>query len=82
VTVAAEWTVTGRQDDVVFEARGLVKRYGHVTAFDGSDFELRAGEVLGVVGDNGAGSYAARAPPAGGSGCWTGGPCGGRPRAR
>ena len=40
---------------VVMEARGLVKRYGHVTALDGMDFELRAGEVLAVVGDNGAG---------------------------
>jgi fructose transport system ATP-binding protein len=40
---------------VVLEARGLVKRYGSVTALDGADFELRAGEVLAVVGDNGAG---------------------------
>ncbi len=40
---------------VVMEARGLVKRYGHVTALDGTDFELRAGEVLAVIGDNGAG---------------------------
>jgi len=37
------------------EARGLVKRYGHVTALDHSDFELRAGEILAVIGDNGAG---------------------------
>jgi fructose transport system ATP-binding protein len=37
------------------EARGLVKRYGHVTALDGADFELRRGEILGVIGDNGAG---------------------------
>ena len=40
---------------VVLEARGLVKRYGQVTALDGADFELRAGEILAVVGDNGAG---------------------------
>ena len=39
----------------VLEARGLVKRYGSVTAIDGADFELRAGEVLAVIGDNGAG---------------------------
>jgi fructose transport system ATP-binding protein len=39
----------------LLEARGLVKRYGHVTALAGSDFDLRPGEVLGVVGDNGAG---------------------------
>lgn len=40
---------------VVMEARGIVKRYGHVTALDGADFELQAGEILGVIGDNGAG---------------------------
>ncbi|RIH84819.1 ATP-binding cassette domain-containing protein [Calidithermus roseus] len=39
----------------VLEARGLVKRYGHVTALDGTDFELREGEILAVIGDNGAG---------------------------
>ncbi|MEC3975657.1 ATP-binding cassette domain-containing protein [Amycolatopsis sp. H20-H5] len=36
-------------------ARGLVKRYGRVTAIDGADFDLYPGEVLAVVGDNGAG---------------------------
>ena len=40
---------------IVLGARGLVKRYGHVTALSGADFELRAGEILAVVGDNGAG---------------------------
>ncbi len=40
---------------LVLQARGLVKRYGHVTALDGADFELRAGEILAVIGDNGAG---------------------------
>ena len=39
----------------VLEARGLVKRYGHVTALDGADFELLPGEILAVIGDNGAG---------------------------
>ena len=39
----------------VLEARGLVKRYGHVTALDGADFELYPGEILAVIGDNGAG---------------------------
>lgn len=37
------------------QGRGLTKRYGHVVALDGSDFELRPGEVLAVIGDNGAG---------------------------
>ncbi|MDE1947070.1 MAG: sugar ABC transporter ATP-binding protein [Burkholderiales bacterium] len=40
---------------IVMQAKGLVKRYGQVTALDGSDFELRAGEILAVIGDNGAG---------------------------
>lgn len=39
----------------VLEARGLVKRYGHVTALDGADFELLPTEIIAVVGDNGAG---------------------------
>src|SRR5690242_18475816 len=39
----------------VLQARGLVKRYGNVTALDGADFELLPGEILAVIGDNGAG---------------------------
>ncbi|MFL5759274.1 MAG: ATP-binding cassette domain-containing protein [Thermomicrobiales bacterium] len=39
----------------VLQARGLVKRYGNVTALDGADFELYPGEILAVIGDNGAG---------------------------
>jgi fructose transport system ATP-binding protein len=43
------------QAQIVLQAKGLVKRYGQVTAIDGADFELRAGEILAVIGDNGAG---------------------------
>lgn len=39
----------------VFEARKLVKHYGHVVALDGTDFEVYPGEILAVIGDNGAG---------------------------
>jgi len=39
----------------VVKGRGIVKRYGHVTAIDHSDFELLPGEILAVIGDNGAG---------------------------
>lgn len=39
----------------VMEARGLIKRYGHVTAINGADFELRPAEIMAVIGDNGAG---------------------------
>ena len=35
--------------DVVLRAEGLVKRYGHVTAMDGADFDLRRGEVARQV---------------------------------
>ena len=35
--------------------RQLVKRYGSVTALDHADFDLYPGEILAVIGDNGAG---------------------------
>ena len=39
----------------ILSARNLVKRYGRVTAIDHCDFELMPGEILAVIGDNGAG---------------------------
>ena len=48
-------TTNTEQPKLVMEARGLVKRYGQVTALDGADFAVRQGEVLAVIGDNGAG---------------------------
>ena len=39
----------------ILTARGLVKRYGRVTALDHCDFDLMPGEILAVIGDNGAG---------------------------
>jgi fructose transport system ATP-binding protein len=39
----------------VLRAEGLVKRYGKVTALAGADLELLPGEILAVIGDNGAG---------------------------
>lgn len=39
----------------VLSARGLVKRYGRVVALDHADFDLMPGEILAVIGDNGAG---------------------------
>ncbi|NMR19208.1 ATP-binding cassette domain-containing protein [Cellulomonas fimi] len=39
----------------VLTATGLRKTYGHVKALRGASLEVRAGEVLAIVGDNGAG---------------------------
>jgi fructose transport system ATP-binding protein len=39
----------------ILGARGLVKRYGRVTALDHADFDLYSDEILAVIGDNGAG---------------------------
>jgi len=39
----------------ILKGRGLVKRYGKVTALDKCDFDLMPGEILAVIGDNGAG---------------------------
>jgi fructose transport system ATP-binding protein len=57
VTTTPSPEATGPQTGAtpILEARGLVKRYGHVTALAGSDFDLMPGEILAVIGDNGAG---------------------------
>jgi fructose transport system ATP-binding protein len=39
----------------ILQAKGLTKRYGRVVAIDGSDLELYPGEILAIIGDNGAG---------------------------
>jgi D-xylose transport system ATP-binding protein len=39
----------------VLEMHGVSKRFGAVQALSGVDFEVYAGEVVGLVGDNGAG---------------------------
>jgi ABC-2 type transport system ATP-binding protein len=40
---------------MAIQARGLVKRYGNVTALDGVDLDVPRGSVLGLLGPNGAG---------------------------
>ena len=39
----------------ILEARGISKYFGAVTALDDVSFSLGRGEVIGIVGDNGAG---------------------------
>ena len=39
----------------LLDVRGLTKRFGGLTAVDGLDFDVRAGEILGLIGPNGAG---------------------------
>ena len=46
--------MTGAASPAV-EARGLVKRYGEITAVRGIDFAVRPGECFGFLGPNGAG---------------------------
>jgi fructose transport system ATP-binding protein len=42
-------------NEPILSARGLVKRYGRVTAMADCDFDLYPGEIQAVIGDNGAG---------------------------
>jgi branched-chain amino acid transport system ATP-binding protein len=39
----------------LLEGRGVTRRFGGLPAIDGLDFEVEAGEILGVIGPNGAG---------------------------
>ena len=48
-------TPAAPQVDPVLEVRGVTKRFGALAVLRGIDLTLREGEVLGLVGDNGAG---------------------------
>jgi fructose transport system ATP-binding protein len=41
--------------DIVLKTEGLTKHYGGVHALEGANFELRTGEHVAIMGDNGAG---------------------------
>lgn len=45
----------GIAEPPAIEARGITKRFGHVEAVRGVDCVVHAGEVVALVGDNGAG---------------------------
>src|SRR2546430_9523655 len=42
-------------EEQVLRTKGLVKKFGSITAVDGLDLEVRRGEVVGLLGPNGAG---------------------------
>src|SRR5579875_3815287 len=48
-------TELGHANHCVLEVRGLRKRFGAVQALDGVTFSVAAGEIVALVGDNGAG---------------------------
>ncbi len=45
----------GSAAELALELRGIVKRFGSVTANDGVDLDLRRGEIHALLGENGAG---------------------------
>ncbi len=47
--------MTGPREQPIICVRGLVNRFGSETVHDGLDLDVRAGEVLGVVGGSGSG---------------------------
>ncbi len=54
-TVHFNFVQPPRTGDEVVRARGLVKRYGDHTVYDGVDFTLYRGDKVALVGPNGAG---------------------------
>src|SRR3954464_6025551 len=57
----------------LIHARGLVKKFGELTAVDGVDFDVQRGEAFGFLGPNGAGKSSTMrmigcvSPPSGGT---------------
>lgn len=54
-TVKFNFKQPPRTGDEVVKARGLVKRYGDKTVYDGFDFTMYRGDKIALVGPNGAG---------------------------
>src|ERR1700741_1281781 len=45
----------GMAEEAVIRAQGLTKRYGATVAVDHIDLDVRAGEIVGILGPNGSG---------------------------
>lgn len=44
-----------QKDNCFLQLREVTKRFGGIRALEGVNLEIRRGEVLGLLGDNGAG---------------------------
>jgi len=53
--IAARQPQASARDDVLLEARAIVKEYGSTKALQGADLTLRAGRIHALMGENGAG---------------------------
>jgi ABC-type branched-subunit amino acid transport system ATPase component len=49
------WTLSETGTDTILKVEGLKKGFGGVLAVDGVGFDIRRGELLGVIGPNGSG---------------------------
>jgi ABC-type branched-subunit amino acid transport system ATPase component len=55
LTGSREHGLAGSSDAPILELEGLVKRFGGITAVNGTDFCVDEGEIVGLIGANGAG---------------------------